>query len=114
MKALFLTNEYPPTIYGGAGVHVDYLTRELAQWIDVEVRCYGKEIREERTRSATLRVCSSKRTRRATSTVVSSARRAVSAWRTASSFGLAYTPEEINGNATDRAPRPAAAANEVE
>jgi glycogen synthase len=54
MKALFLTNEYPPTIYGGAGVHVDYLTRELAQWIEVEVRCYGKEMREERTRSATL------------------------------------------------------------
>jgi starch synthase len=48
MKALFLTNEYPPTIYGGAGVHVDYLSRELAKLIDVEVRCYGNELREPR------------------------------------------------------------------
>jgi starch synthase len=48
MKALFLTNEYPPTIYGGAGVHVDYLSRELAKLIEVEVRCYGKELREPR------------------------------------------------------------------
>jgi starch synthase len=48
MKTLFLTNEYPPTIYGGAGVHVDYLSRELAKLIEVEVRCYGKENREAR------------------------------------------------------------------
>ena len=47
MKTLFLTNEYPPTIYGGAGVHVDYLSRELAKLMDVEVRCFGAE-REER------------------------------------------------------------------
>ena len=31
VKALFLTNEYPPNVYGGAGVHVDYLSRELAK-----------------------------------------------------------------------------------
>ena len=37
MKALFLTNEYPPHIYGGAGVHVGYLSRELAKTMDVEV-----------------------------------------------------------------------------
>ena len=43
MKALFLTNEYPPHIYGGAGVHVDYLTRELAKSIDVDVRCFGDQ-----------------------------------------------------------------------
>ena len=48
MKALFFTNEYPPTIYGGAGVHVDYLSRELSKLIEVEVRCYGKEMREQR------------------------------------------------------------------
>jgi alpha-maltose-1-phosphate synthase len=42
-KVLFLTNEYPPHIYGGAGVHVDYLTRELAKTIDVEVRCFGDQ-----------------------------------------------------------------------
>ena len=43
MKALFLTNEYPPNIYGGAGVHVDYLSRELAKLIDIEVRCFGAQ-----------------------------------------------------------------------
>lgn len=43
MKALFLTNEYPPHVYGGAGVHVDYLTRALRQSIDVEVRCFGDQ-----------------------------------------------------------------------
>src|SRR5437660_4584263 len=43
MKVLFLTNEYPPHIYGGAGVHVGYLTRELARTIDVEVRCFGDQ-----------------------------------------------------------------------
>lgn len=43
MKALFLTNEYPPNIYGGAGVHVDYLSRELAKLIDMEVRCFGEQ-----------------------------------------------------------------------
>ena len=48
MKTLFLTNEYPPTIYGGAGVHVEYLSRELAKLMEVEVRCYGKEAREQR------------------------------------------------------------------
>lgn len=43
MKALFLTNEYPPHIYGGAGVHVEYLTRELAKLLPVEVRCFGDQ-----------------------------------------------------------------------
>lgn len=43
MKVLFLTNEYPPHIYGGAGVHVGYLSRELARTIDVDVRCFGDQ-----------------------------------------------------------------------
>ena len=43
MKALFLTNEYPPRIYGGAGVHVQYLSRELAKLMPVEVRCFGDQ-----------------------------------------------------------------------
>jgi alpha-maltose-1-phosphate synthase len=43
MKILFLTNEYPPHIYGGAGVHVGYLSRELAKAIPVEVRCFGDQ-----------------------------------------------------------------------
>ncbi len=45
MKALLLTNEYPPHIYGGAGVHVEYLSRELAKLIPVEVRCFGDQHR---------------------------------------------------------------------
>jgi glycogen synthase len=43
MKTLLLTNEYPPNIYGGAGVHVDYLSRELAKLMEVEVRCFGEQ-----------------------------------------------------------------------
>jgi starch synthase len=42
-KVLFLTNEYPPHIYGGAGVHVGYLSRELAKLMLVEVRCFGDQ-----------------------------------------------------------------------
>jgi starch synthase len=36
-----LTREYPPEIYGGAGVHVEYLSRELAQLVGVSVYCFG-------------------------------------------------------------------------
>lgn len=43
MKALLLTNEYPPNVYGGAGVHVEYLSRALAHLMKVEVRCYGDQ-----------------------------------------------------------------------
>jgi len=43
MKVLLLTNEYPPYIYGGAGVHVDYLSRELSRLCKVDVRCFGDQ-----------------------------------------------------------------------
>jgi alpha-maltose-1-phosphate synthase len=43
VKTLFLTNEYPPNIYGGAGVHVGYLSQELAKTMPVEVRCFGNQ-----------------------------------------------------------------------
>jgi starch synthase len=43
VKVLFLTNEYPPHLYGGAGVHVGYLSRELAKMMPVEVRCFGDQ-----------------------------------------------------------------------
>jgi glycogen synthase len=43
VKALLLTNEYPPHIYGGAGVHVQYLARELAKIMPVDVRCFGDQ-----------------------------------------------------------------------
>ena len=53
MKVLFLTNEYPPHIYGGAGVHVGYLSRELAKTMPVEVRCFGDQRIEERNLKVT-------------------------------------------------------------
>lgn len=43
MKALLLTNEYPPHIYGGAGIHVAYLSRELAKLCSVDVKCFGDQ-----------------------------------------------------------------------
>jgi glycogen synthase len=47
MKIAFLTNEYPPHIYGGAGVHVEYLSRELADLEDkrhaVKILCFGEQ-----------------------------------------------------------------------
>jgi len=51
MKALLLTNEYPPHVYGGAGVHVEFLSRELARFMDVDVRCFGdQQIQDGRLR----------------------------------------------------------------
>ena len=47
MKALFITNEYPPHIYGGAGVHVEYLSKELAKLMQVEVRSFHDQKLEE-------------------------------------------------------------------
>ena len=41
MRAAVLTREYPPDVYGGAGVHVDFLVRELRSLIDVDVHCMG-------------------------------------------------------------------------
>jgi starch synthase len=38
-----MTREYPPHVYGGAGVHVEYLSRELARKIEVEVHCWGEQ-----------------------------------------------------------------------
>lgn len=43
MKVLYFTNEFPPHVYGGAGVHIEYLSKEVAELIDVEVRCYGDQ-----------------------------------------------------------------------
>ncbi len=51
IRALFLTREYPPEIYGGAGVHVDYITRELARLIPVEVRTFGDQVLSEKNLS---------------------------------------------------------------
>ena len=47
MKVGLFTREYPPLVYGGAGVHVDYLSRELARSIEVEVHCWGPQQSDE-------------------------------------------------------------------
>jgi starch synthase len=41
VKVAMLTREFPPEVYGGAGVHVEYLSRELANLVDLEVHCFG-------------------------------------------------------------------------
>jgi alpha-maltose-1-phosphate synthase len=41
MRVALLTREYPPEVYGGAGVHVEYLSRELGRLVDVGVHCFG-------------------------------------------------------------------------
>ncbi|WP_216843131.1 glycogen synthase [Granulicella sp. S190] len=43
MRVGLMTREYPPNVYGGAGVHVEYLSRELAKSVDVEVYCWGEQ-----------------------------------------------------------------------
>ena len=43
VKAALLTREYPPDVYGGAGVHVEYLARELRKLIDVDVHAWGAD-----------------------------------------------------------------------
>lgn len=43
MKIALFTNEFPPNIYGGAGVHIDFLSQELAKLGQVEVRCFGDQ-----------------------------------------------------------------------
>jgi starch synthase len=43
VKVALLTREYPPEVYGGAGVHVEYLGRELGRLVDLEVHCWGEE-----------------------------------------------------------------------
>lgn len=42
-RVAIFTNEYPPHIYGGAGVHVEYLSRALARELPVDVRCFGDQ-----------------------------------------------------------------------
>ena len=42
MRIGLLTREYPPEVYGGAGVHVEYLANELRRLVDVDVHCFGR------------------------------------------------------------------------
>jgi starch synthase len=41
VRALILTNEFPPSIYGGAGIHVAELTRHLRPLIELDIRTFG-------------------------------------------------------------------------
>ena len=41
MRVDLLSREYPPEVYGGAGVHVEYLARELRALCDVRVHAFG-------------------------------------------------------------------------
>jgi glycogen synthase len=43
MNVLFFTREFPPYVYGGAGVHVEYLANELSKLLSLEVRCFGDQ-----------------------------------------------------------------------
>jgi starch synthase len=48
VRVALLTREYPPEVYGGAGVHVEYLARELARLAEVTVHRWGSAVREDR------------------------------------------------------------------
>jgi starch synthase len=43
LRVGLFTREFPPQVYGGAGVHVNYLSRELARHVEVEVHCWGPQ-----------------------------------------------------------------------
>jgi starch synthase len=43
LRVALLTREYPPEVYGGAGVHVTYLARELASLVELTVHCQGAD-----------------------------------------------------------------------
>jgi starch synthase len=51
MRIDLITKEYPPHIYGGAGVHVAELVRVLRNSIEVQVRCFGNDRDEKDTKS---------------------------------------------------------------
>src|SRR4051812_50120841 len=42
-RVALLTREFPPEVYGGAGVHVEYLARELSRLVELSVHCWGAE-----------------------------------------------------------------------
>ena len=50
MNIVLLTNEYPPNIYGGAGVHIEYLSREIARLDEkshqLQILCFGHQAEE--------------------------------------------------------------------
>jgi starch synthase len=51
MRVAVLSREYPPEVYGGAGVHVEFLVRELRRIVDVDVHCFGGSRPEAQVRA---------------------------------------------------------------
>ena len=47
MRAMILTNEFPPSVYGGAGVHVAELTNALRGRVDLDIRTFGDQHHDE-------------------------------------------------------------------
>jgi alpha-maltose-1-phosphate synthase len=43
LRVALLTREYPPEVYGGAGVHVEYLAAALSRVVDLTVHCQGAD-----------------------------------------------------------------------
>jgi starch synthase len=43
LRVAMLTREYPPEVYGGAGVHVEYLAREIGRLVQLTVHCQGAD-----------------------------------------------------------------------
>jgi alpha-maltose-1-phosphate synthase len=52
MRVALLTREYPPEVYGGAGVHVEYLSEHLAPLVDLDVYCFGQRRESPLVRAA--------------------------------------------------------------
>jgi starch synthase len=48
MHVAMLSREYPPEVYGGAGVHVEYLAREVSRLVDLTVHTWGHAVRESK------------------------------------------------------------------
>jgi len=51
LRVSVLTREYPPEVYGGAGVHVTHLVEELSRLVHLDVQCFGKDREDQRVRA---------------------------------------------------------------
>ncbi len=50
MKVVYFTKEYPPCVYGGAGVHIENLSKKMVQFCDVEVRTFCESSSDDKIR----------------------------------------------------------------
>jgi len=56
MRVSIITKEWPPQIYGGAGVHVDQLVDQLTRLVDVDVHCFGEPRRDAQAHATPARL----------------------------------------------------------